>query len=54
MGIRLVLTLIVLIQLSTAVGLGVGSPVAARVEDEGGMCWVPDVEFPVPCEEDDD
>ena len=53
MGIRLVLTFVVLAQVPAAGGFGFYSPAAARVEDEGGMCWVPDVEFPVPCDEDD-
>ena len=26
----------------------------ARVNEEGGMCWDPDVEFPVPCDEDEE
>jgi hypothetical protein len=54
MGIRLILTLIVMTQLPVAAGNAAGPPVGARVQDGGGICWVPDVEFPVPCDDDDD
>lgn len=31
-------------------------PVAvdARVNEDGGLCWDPDIEFPVPCDEDEE
>jgi len=44
----------VMAQWPVAAGAGFGLPINARVQDEGGMCWVPDVEFPVPCDEGDD
>ena len=27
---------------------------ASATVQEGGMCWVPDVEFPVPCDDEDE
>ena len=36
-----------------AAGLGVPDSALATVGDEG-LCWVPDVEFPVPCDDDGD
>jgi hypothetical protein len=29
-------------------------PRASATVQDGGMCWVPDVEFPVPCDDDDE
>lgn len=34
--------------------LSVGVPVAGATVNESGYCWVPDVEFPVPCDDDED
>lgn len=30
------------------------APASARVNEDGGLCWDPDIEFPVPCDEDED
>lgn len=30
------------------------APVTGASVQDGGMCWQPDVEFPVPCDDDDD
>jgi hypothetical protein len=41
-----------LLALSLAVA---GVPTLAREQDEGaGLCWDPDIEFPVPCDEDEE
>ena len=46
------LTVVVLSALALCGG-GLTRACFATVQD-GGMCWVPDVEFPVPCDDDDD
>ena len=33
--------------------LALAVPAGARVQ-EGSLCWSPDIEFPVPCDEDDE
>jgi hypothetical protein len=33
-------------------GMGALAPLGARVQ-ESEMCWEPDIEYPVPCEDDD-
>ncbi|MGQ0674029.1 MAG: hypothetical protein ACT4N2_14290 [Hyphomicrobium sp.] len=49
-----------MLALSAAIALGVllaeGVETAeARVQDEdAGQCWDPDIEFPVPCDEDEE
>ena len=31
------------------------TPVGARVQDDDdGLCWDPDIEFPIPCGEDEE
>jgi hypothetical protein len=33
----------------------VARPASARLQDDdAGQCWSPDVEFPVPCDEDEE
>ena len=54
MPIRLLVMLAVLIPALSAPASASRPLVDGRVEDGGGMCWVPDIEFPVPCDEDED
>jgi hypothetical protein len=58
MGRRLLLTLAALVPVSLVMAQGIKangikSGVDLRVHD-AGLCWEPDVEFPVPCDDDDD
>ncbi len=53
MRTRLLLVLIAFAVVPGAMAHGTRLPVDARVH-ERGMCWEPDVEFPVPCDDDDD
>lgn len=54
MGWRIISFVVVLVASSSAIA-GQGRPsLAERVHDDGQVCWDPDVEFPVPCDEDDD
>ncbi len=53
MGNRLGLTLAALVLVSIATAPGVRTQVDLRVH-AAGICWEPDVEFPVPCDDDDD
>ena len=54
MPLRLLLTLAMLIPTLYAPAFASRPRIDGRVPDEGGMCWVPDVEFPVPCDEEED
>lgn len=45
--------LAVLIVMSASAASVARSLINQRVQDPN-ICWVPDVEFPVPCDEDDD
>ncbi|HET6388266.1 hypothetical protein [Hyphomicrobium sp.] len=53
---RLVLCLIVASVAGAAAVSAAAHPLlptpVSRIHD-GGMCWDPDIEFPVPCDEDD-
>jgi hypothetical protein len=53
MGIRLLAILAVFSGIPGAMAHDTLPRIDARVHD-GGMCWDPDVEFPVPCDNDDD
>jgi hypothetical protein len=53
MGLRLLVLLAVFAAIPGAIARDVGSPVVQRVH-EAGVCWDPDVEFPIPCDDDDD
>jgi hypothetical protein len=53
MARRLFVILAVLVGTSGAVAYGAQPGVNARVHS-GEVCWDPDVEFPVPCDDDDD
>lgn len=43
----LMLLLVILVSLAPI-------PASARINEDGGRCWEPDIEFPVPCDEDED
>jgi hypothetical protein len=45
--------LAVLVVMSTSTASVAKTLINLRVQDPT-VCWVPDVEFPVPCDEDDD
>ena len=53
MGNRFVLPLAALVLVLIATTPGVRTQVDLRVH-AAGICWEPDVEFPVPCDDDDD
>jgi hypothetical protein len=53
MGIRLLAILALFTGIHGALAHDTRPRVDARVHD-GGVCWDPDVEFPVPCDDDDD
>lgn len=53
MGLRVVFILVVLLQPPVLRAQGFGMPVDRRIH-ESGICWEPDIEFPVPCDDDDD
>lgn len=53
MGIRLLATLALFAAVPGAVAHETRPPVDARVHAVA-ICWDPDVEFPVPCDDDDD
>ncbi len=53
MGLRLLIILAALAAVPAAVAHGKSPRTDARVHD-GQVCWDPDVEFPVPCDDDDD
>lgn len=44
----------VALRLGLALALALASPAAAREQEDGGQCWDPDIEFPVPCDEDEE
>ena len=50
--LRVLFAMIVLVWVAAICGLAQGA--FATVGEDDGECWVPDVEFPVPCDEDDD
>jgi hypothetical protein len=50
---RFVLTLAALVEVSASVATSAGPRVDRRVQPES-VCWLPDVEFPVACDDDDD
>ena len=50
---RLLLKPVILVALATL--MLTASPVSAREQDDdAGQCWDPDIEFPVPCDEDEE
>ncbi len=53
MGIRLIAVLAALAATSAALAHDKAPRADSRVHD-GGMCWDPDVEYPVDCDDDDD
>jgi hypothetical protein len=53
MGLRLFLILAVFAMIPAAIARDIRPRIDARVH-EGGMCWDPDIEYPVPCDDDDD
>ncbi len=53
MRLRLLIVLAVFATVPVATAHDIGPRIDARIHD-GGMCWDPDVEYPVPCDEDDD
>jgi hypothetical protein len=53
MGIRFLAMLALFTAVPGAMAHDTGPPVDGRVHD-GGVCWDPDVEFPVPCDDDGD
>ncbi len=53
MGIRFLAMLAVLTAIPAAMAHDRGPRIESRVHD-GGMCWDPDVEYPVDCDDDDD
>jgi hypothetical protein len=53
MSLRVAFILGVLLQSSGLSAQGFGMPVDQRIH-ESGICWEPDIEFPVPCDDDDD
>jgi hypothetical protein len=53
MRLRLLMALVVFAAMPGAMAHGRHVPVDSRVHDRG-ICWEPDVEFPVPCDDDDD
>jgi hypothetical protein len=48
-----VLLLAALIEMSASTAIAAKTLINQRVQ-EPTVCWVPDVEFPVPCDDDDD
>jgi hypothetical protein len=50
---RSVFVVAFLVQVSAVMALDIRTTVDLRV-NEAGVCWEPDVEFPVPCDDDDD
>jgi hypothetical protein len=50
---RSVLAAAFLVQVSAVMALDIRTTVDSRLQ-EPGVCWEPDVEFPVPCDDDDD
>ena len=53
MANRFALALTALAMMPFAASAGVRTQVDLRVH-AAGVCWEPDVEFPVPCDDDDD
>lgn len=43
----LVLAFVIILALATM-------PSSARINEDGDLCWEPDIEFPVPCDEDEE
>jgi hypothetical protein len=53
MELRLFLILAVVAMTPAAIARDIRPRIDSRVHD-GGMCWDPDIEYPVPCDDDDD
>jgi hypothetical protein len=53
MGLRLFMMLAVWASVPVAIAHD-GHPRAVGVVHSSDICWDPDVEFPVPCDDDDD
>ncbi|WP_155831225.1 MULTISPECIES: hypothetical protein [unclassified Hyphomicrobium] len=54
MGLHIFAALAVLTSATAAIAADRRPATFSAVNDGGGMCWDPDVEFPVACEEDGD
>jgi hypothetical protein len=50
---RFILAFAALLQVAIPVAVAARTPTHHRVQTES-VCWVPDVEFPVPCDDEDD
>jgi hypothetical protein len=50
---RVVLVFAFFLQVSEVAAMDVRQTIAEQVHDSG-ICWDPDVEFPVPCDDDED
>lgn len=48
-----VLLLVAMIEMSASTAIAAKTLISQRIQ-EPTVCWVPDVEFPVPCDDDDD
>ncbi|MFT3730944.1 MAG: hypothetical protein QM780_05870 [Hyphomicrobium sp.] len=53
MGVRVLVIVAFVAFVSTAMARDLSPRIDSRVHD-GEVCWDPDVEFPVPCDDDDD
>jgi hypothetical protein len=53
MGIRLIVLLAVLTAVPAAKAQDGGPRIDSRVHD-AGICWDPDIEYPIACDDDDD
>lgn len=51
--LRIVLAFACIVHISGAVAAQKKRTLAQQVQPSG-ICWEPDIEFPVPCDEDDD
>lgn len=50
---RVVLACVLILQVSAVAAADYRTTIDRNVHDSG-ICWDPDVEFPVPCDDDDD
>jgi hypothetical protein len=50
---RIVLAFVFLLQVSAVTAADMRQTIVRQIQ-EPGICWDPDVEFPVPCDDDDD